>query len=342
MATGLLCETKHLRSHPVQFEFGSGALHITGENIRESYPVESVRVSDRLADVPRFLYLPDGRVLESGANDVIDAELKQQNRGRVAAFVATLERHSAIAAVATLVIAAILVFTVRVGVPALARQVAHAAPKPMEEEIGNLALNTLRTHLLPSTLTRAQRQEVHAALRRVLPDVSEAELPKLTFLSTGGAFANAFALPGNRIVVTDELIALADEPDEITAVLAHEVGHLHHRHGLQMILNQSMSLLLVASITGDLSSLTGFAASLPVLIANNGYSRDFEREADDFARDVLTKQGIPLERFASILRKLDEQFPASPKRAQYLSTHPHTEDRIQKFSTKSEAKPDGD
>ncbi len=45
--------------------------------------------------------------------------------------------------------------------------------------------------------------------------------------------ANAFALPGGIVIVTDQLMQLAEHDDEILAVLAHEIGHVKHRHVLR-------------------------------------------------------------------------------------------------------------
>lgn len=54
--------------------------------------------------------------------------------------------------------------------------------------------------------------------------------------------ANAFALPDGTLVVTDELVELAgDNDDEVLAVLAHELGHIHERHGLRLLRTQGLS-----------------------------------------------------------------------------------------------------
>ena len=56
----------------------------------------------------------------------------------------------------------------------------------------------------------------------------------------------------------------------IAAVLAHELGHVERRHGLQSVLRNSAALLVVSTITGDLSTLSTFSATLPFLLLQYG------------------------------------------------------------------------
>ena len=84
--------------------------------------------------------------------------------------------------------------------------------------------------------------------------------------------ANAFALPNGTIVVTDDLVKLAEHDDELVAVLAHEIGHVVSRHALRRVLQDSGVMLLVAGITGDIVSISSLAAALPTLLIEAKYS----------------------------------------------------------------------
>ncbi len=155
-----------------------------------------------------------------------------------------------------------------------------------------------------------------------------------------GPFPNAFALPGNTIVVADEFVRLAAQDDEIAAVLAHELGHLEKRHGIQSLLRNSMALLVVASVTGDLSTLTAFAGTVPFLLLQNGYSRGLEREADAYALVLMKERGINPGAFTSILKKMEAARPEKGPNFSYLSTHPDTKERAGLF--RSDQKPPSD
>lgn len=146
-----------------------------------------------------------------------------------------------------------------------------------------------------------------------------------------GGLPNAFALPGNVIIVTDELVQLPASDDEIAAVLAHELGHLERRHGLQSLLRGSFAVLLVAAVTGDLSALTSFAGTIPLTILTAGYSRDLEREADRDALGLLRARGINPRAFSSALAKLDDAYASLQRNSTYVSTHPATAERMALF-----------
>lgn len=128
--------------------------------------------------------------------------------------------------------------------------------------------------------------------------------------------------------MADELVHATVNDEEIAAVLAHELGHIEQRHGLQSVLRNSSALILVAGLTGDLSTLSTFSATLPFLLLHYGYAREFEREADAFATELLEKAGISPARLADMLETLDSLRPSSGPDFSYLSTHPSTVDRI--------------
>src|SRR5690606_41884932 len=55
------------------------------------------------------------------------------------------------------------------------------------------------------------------------------------------------------LVMTDQLVALAQDDVELLAILAHEVGHHEHRHGLRRALEKSAVLVVMGFLFGDVS-----------------------------------------------------------------------------------------
>lgn len=103
--------------------------------------------------------------------------------------------------------------------------------------------------------------------------------------------ANAFALSGGRIAITDYLLAHL-EPKEILAVLAHEVAHLAQRRRLVRLwvylLGAAVGLTVGLAPLWErfpnwvgilLMGLLGFAMSLPLVLLRARH----EREADTYA-----------------------------------------------------------
>ena len=91
-----------------------------------------------------------------------------------------------------------------------------------------------------------------------------------------GGGANALALPGGMLVVTDELAALADAP-ALLGLLAHEPGHVTSRHATRIAVAGPLLGATVAASNGDITSVV---ASAPVLLATLSFWRSHEAEAD--------------------------------------------------------------
>jgi Zn-dependent protease with chaperone function len=327
---GHYCDGRSSRVRRVEICFFSdGAVTIEGEGLSLRLFVQALRISPRLGRTPRVLTLPDGASCEIPDDDALDRHLAAAPPSSGAPrFVAMLERHwsTALIAVAAIVVALLLI--VRFGVPALASRVAHALPTAVDEKLGEGTLKALDETLFePSGLdeaTRAELGEIFASLA----SGSGAELtPQLVFRDGGPIGANAFALPSGIVVVTDQLVRLAEGSIQVAGVLAHELGHVAHRHALRSVLQQAGVAVMVAAAMGDVASISSLAATLPVIMVELQYSRRFEREADAYAVSLLEERGLPAEALAEMLERLSEE-AAGVGLPEYLSTHPDTRERI--------------
>jgi predicted Zn-dependent protease len=236
--------------------------------------------------------------------------------------------------VALLIFVAMVIAAYVYGIPLFARLVADRIPAAVVARVDGEALAALDRQLFtPSALAR-ERQETVANAFRALKRPHEATAPyNLVFRKSETIGANAMALVGGTIVVTDGLVAVARDDREILGVLAHEAGHVDGRHGLRGLVQDSLVSMLLALVVGDVSALAA-AASSSVLEAS--YSRDLEREADAYAIETLTANRIPLKFFADMLRRLESAAGTSdmPSALRYLSTHPATDERIRLLETR--------
>ncbi len=145
---------------------------------------------------------------------------------------------------------------------------------------------------------------------------------------------NAFALPGGRIVVWTGLIEEAESAAQIAGVLAHEMAHVEHRHGLRNVTHQAglaiaLRVVLAVVLGVDLDGVTGLAADVAVLAAANEYSQGQESEADADAVLRLHAAGVDPLALASFFRLMEHQrIGGVPAFASWLSTHPDHESRI--------------
>lgn len=234
-------------------------------------------------------------------------------------------------------IAAFVVFVAMVmaayfyGIPMVARLVADRLPASIVARIDSETLAALDGQMFaPSALPRERQHTIANAFRALKKPRAESAPHNLVFRKSDAIGANAMALIGGTIVVTDGLVTLARDDREILGVLAHEAGHVAGRHGLRGLVQDSLISMLLALVIGDVSGLAA-AASSSVLEAS--YSRDLEREADAYAIEVLNANGIPLKFLADMLRRLDSAAGTSgmPSALRYLSTHPATDERIRQL-----------
>jgi Zn-dependent protease with chaperone function len=141
-----------------------------------------------------------------------------------------------------------------------------------------------------------------AALDRLTARLSKASGASKPFhvVVVDWSLMNAFAAPGEQIVLTRGLLAKAGDPDEIAGVLAHEMGHgleLHPETGIvrAMGLSAATDLLL-----GGSSGL----ANLGLILAQLSYTRAAEHEADLQALRVLKGAEISPRGLASFFERV--------------------------------------
>ncbi len=148
---------------------------------------------------------------------------------------------------------------------------------------------------------------------------------------------NAFAAPGGTILLTRGMLRQTASEDELAAVLAHEIGHVTHRHGLAAIqqanLTEAFLYLGTAAAQAtmseqDLQKLTEvFDSSVQDVVKTlvvNGYSREAETEADGAAVRYLTAAGYDPEALQRVLQRM----AGTGGDGGFFATHPAPSDRM--------------
>ncbi len=272
----------------------TGWLHIEGTTHVADHPVTDVQISPRVGNTQRRLHFPDGSVCEVSDNDTLDAWLAAGGGHGLQHEVFHLERQWSYALIALLAIAVGTWAFIQYGAPALAERIAMQLPTSLDDRIGRESLELLDGRLFePTQLPPDQQQTLRSDFNRIVANLPDRQRYRLEFRAGGKTIgANAFALPSGIVVMTDELVALSQDSRELTAVLAHEVGHVVHRHSLRMVLQSSASALVMFGLLGDVSSVSSIVASVPAMLTQAKYSRNHEIEADDYAFDWMESHGI--------------------------------------------------
>jgi len=328
--------------------YDSGALRIEGlgdQGLLARLGSFTIDVSPRLANTPRYLHLPNHGKFETEENDAVDELLRRFRHGswlKVVHFMETRKRWI----LACLLALGLMVWIVgRWGVPFAAKVIAGHLPKKVSQMAGQRTLDALdRSLLQPSQLDAADMKRLKAHFRPIIEKYRDYDV-RVLFRASKGLGANAFALPDGTVIFTDDMVKLSADDDELLAVLAHEIGHVVHRHGMRTLVQNSLFAFVVLAITGDVHGTSHMFLGVPILLTELSYSRGFEREADDFALTYLKEEGISPARFADLMRRIEKKRIAmstssdnsghgrtsKSRWGDYLSTHPSIKDRLRRF-----------
>lgn len=135
---------------------------------------------------------------------------------------------------------------------------------------------------------------------------------------------NAFALPGGNIFIYSGLLEKLESPEELVALIGHEVTHVVQRHSLKSMSRSLASGLLFSFLLGDASGIVAQADQFKQL----DYSRDLETEADDYGLKLMRENNVHPSGMLRLLEILKRENLEMPQMMKYLSTHPDTEERI--------------
>jgi len=275
------------------------------------------------------LIVEDPGVIEQ-LSEIAPAAHRRIRANRKAVFKIGAWSGLAIGAVAVIVL---------VLIPLLSAQLAERTPESVKRRIGNATLDQI-VDILPRLPTESGQvkfctdPEGLTALRRLTDRMmAGAEtIPDLRLTVVNAKLVNAFALPGGIVVLTDGLLRSAKSPEEIAGVLAHEIGHVVYAHPTQAIFRTTAVSLLISAMIGD---FTGgiLIAGVAEWALNSAYSRDAEREADDFAVQRLNAANVDGEGLALFFEHIMKEAGESGEESEdsvfkLISTHPPSAERL--------------
>ncbi|MCW8875761.1 MAG: M48 family metallopeptidase [Kangiellaceae bacterium] len=335
----------------------SGSLSISQSHIRfetksekVEFPIQGARVtlggaSDRLvffshpAKPDWKVYTADRSVLrlpQLKANPNVNQQLHKAKRRRVFNW-------SVFAAICLIIVGAplFLIFSM----DRITGWIAPNVPAEWEQELGQSvwAQISIEHQILENEQAVKRLDEFIAPLL----DAAKSERYQYRVAIVNDPQINAFALPGGYIAINSGLILAAESGEEVLGVLAHEISHVTHQHGIRSLMGNVGIFITVQALFGDVSGLLGAVANAAPLLLNQSYSRGFETEADDAGFELLSKAKIPQEGLVSFFERLkaleeeklkelgDEQAALWLKGSLgLLSSHPATQDRIEAMRQK--------
>jgi predicted Zn-dependent protease len=152
--------------------------------------------------------------------------------------------------------------------------------------------------------------------------------------------ANAFCLPGGKMVVYTGILPIAKTEAGLATVMGHEMAHATSRHGSQRLLQNQLSQTLMtganASIAlGDMDQnqkmavlgAIGAGAQFGILLP---FSRDHESEADEVGLYYMARAGYDPRESINFWQRM-EQNSTGPQAPEFASTHPSHGTRIERL-----------
>ncbi|MFT3870038.1 MAG: M48 family metallopeptidase [Nibricoccus sp.] len=328
--------------HPATLSREGDVWLIKGESVNLRLPCDLVGFPAAVGQSTRFLRLPAGaRCQVTDVEAFVQLEqLASAKSSRIDKIITRLEARARLVAAATLVLVTGLVGAFYFSLPRLAAHIAGAIPATVEKRISLHTMQVLDRRVFDySALGWQRQQELQTSFTSLLSATGYTGKPlKLILRRMADDSANAFALPDGTLILTDGLVNLAQDDDELMAVLVHEIGHCENHHAVRMLLQDSAAFVFAVSLLGDASAVTNIAGTLPLLLTSKKYSRDFETEADLYALRAMQRAEIPLHRFVDIMERMEttRKHGVPPR---YISTHPPTGDRLKVFRAAYPNKP---
>ena len=342
---------QNTRQYQVMLLIHKGILAIRGDSISRSAKLSQLAISERLSQAPRILRFADHGFIQV-RHPALDRLLAKN--GYRDPWVVRWQHNWPFSLLALLGLLAMLLAGYQWGLPWAAGQMARITPASVVKKIGDEELKLIDAqYMAPSQLDPVDRTRLKAsfaALKLPNPQQQNGAMAYTLEFRHSKIGPNAFALPNGTIILTDQLVMLARNDPAVLAVLAHGLGHLQKRHSLRRMFQTVGVGVAMHFMLGDVSSAL---AALPTFLLDQKYSRDFEREADQYAIDMMQANRLPLAPMAELFEKMhtaerradeskqDDQQPATGtekkkgKRKEqavtpleYFSSHPSDDERI--------------
>ena len=313
--------------------FGADGLRVTLPTREFLWRYRDIVVLDGAADECRLSARsdPDAVLVLPGDARVALTEYAPDHHGRYVGL-----RRLGTAVMVMIVAAGLIAGFLFIGVPAASGPLARATPKDFEQRIGaNMAAQ------IQTVFRRCASDQSLALLSPVMQEMAAAgdvgfETIHINIVRTSAP--NAFALPGGQVMATSGLIdAVGDDQEAFLAVMAHELGHVRNRDGLQAFYRNAGLGLLLEVITGG-SGLAQQAVLIAGQLTQLRHTRAQEAQADETAFEIMGAAGLDpaalARAFAAITVSIDDESDntdAAPKRRKlpnWLKTHPDTDARI--------------
>lgn len=215
----------------------------------------------------------------------------------------------------------------------MVRSIAARVPPAWEQQLGETSIDSLRksTSLVENSNWLAEIHLLAEPLLKVIPNGGK----QIQFFIADSRQLNAFALPGGFVVVNRGLLEIIDRPEELQGVLAHELAHVTEKHLVRKLVAASGPVLIFGLFFHSNSGLMNALSEGSGIIVVQGFSKEFETEADEVGWNYLVKANIDPRGMITMFQKFKAEEKLMPlKMPEAFSSHPLLDKRIARLEKK--------
>jgi len=192
----------------------------------------------------------------------------------------------------------------------------------------NQVLNDYINQVGNAVALYSERPEVYAGYHFMVLDSEE---------------VNALAAPSGFIFITKGLLKRCRNEEMLSSILAHEVGHVAAKHGLQSIkksrLIEAFQLIGTKAVqkygSEELAKLTSVfenvLGDIVEKLIERGYDRKFEYEADELSVETAVRTGYNPNGLMNFLQTMVEDSEGQSSKG-WFKTHPSAKDRLNRVN----------
>jgi len=306
-------------------------LRSNSEEINLEVRRDEMVIQAPVGSLPYKILLAEGHLFEAENNQETKKFLEFCQKPNAESWLSYLEQKKTVILVGIIILAGLVITVPKYGLPWMGDQVAHWIPQSWLMMAGDETLEILdESFFSPSELAPQDQDQFTKEFNRMASLVLKDQTARLVFRQSEEIGPNAFALPGGLVVLTDELVEIAEDRAGVIGVLAHELGHVQLKHPARRLVRSLMALALVSLIFDDAATFAEELAAISGSLISLAYTREFEEEADRAGKEILIGAGLSPIPLADLLQKLSDGCEENCSQLpEWLTTHPSVPSRIE-------------
>jgi beta-barrel assembly-enhancing protease len=316
-------------------------IQFRSDSVSEEIPMDSVEIefeegSDRVYFIDPAR--PDVRIFTFDQSVFNHPSIRQsgQVRSQVSKVLGRRETSRALRLTVYFVIGCVVVtWFCSMSLSFMVRTLAAGVPMEWEQKFGQEQIDKFQKEgmLIDDTNQIAQLTQLAQPLIKVLPENRR----NLKFYILDDMEPNAFALPGGFVVVHAGLLQMTDKPEELLGVLAHEIAHETQRHVIRHRIAAAGPLVIFGFFMHSRSGAGNLLALGSGLMIYQGFSQEYETEADDVGWKYLVAANIDPRGMIDTFKKLkaaEDNMAFAHLMPQAFASHPALAKRIARLEKK--------